>query len=183
MTGTVDGRLGSPGEPNWYVVYTHARHERTVSEGLQRKSIESYLPLYSELRRWSDRRVRIELPVFPGYVFVRISLFEKSRVLSTPGVVRFVSLAGHLYPIPDDDMEALKNALQCRPAHPFPYLSEGKKVRVKHGPLKGLEGVILRRKGLYRMVLSVDCIAKSVAVDLDAADLDLLPGTTAKHYF
>jgi transcription antitermination factor NusG len=180
MTSTSGGWIGTPGDPHWYVVYTCARHERTVSEDLQSKSVENYLPTYGELRRWSDRRVKIELPLFPGYVFVRIALGEKRRVLSTPGVVRFVSLGGHPYPLPDEEMDALKNALQCRPAHPFPYLSEGKRVRVKNGPLRGLEGVIVRRKGLYRMVLSIDCIAKSVAVDLEASDLDLLPSSASK---
>jgi transcription antitermination factor NusG len=178
MTVTADAWLGTPSDPRWYVVYTCARHERTVSEGLQRKSVESYLPTYSELRRWSDRRVKIELPLFPCYVFVRIPVGEKRRVLNTPGVVRFVSLGGHPYALPDEEMDALKNVLQCRPARPFPYFSVGKRVRVKNGPLKGLEGVIQRRKGLYRMVLSIDCIAKSVAVDLEAADLDLLPSST-----
>jgi len=180
MTETADGCLVTSSDLRWYVVYTCARHERTVSEGLERRSVESYVPTYGELHRWSDRRVKVELPLFPGYVFVRIPLREKSLVLSTPGVVRFVSLGGHPYPLLDEEMHALKNALQCRPARPFPYLSEGKRVRVKNGPLKGLEGVILRRKGLYRMVLSIDCIAKSVAVDLEAADLDLLPSSTSK---
>ena len=180
MTVTPDGWLGDPIDPHWYVVYTCARHERTISEGLQRKSVESYLPTYSELRRWSDRTVKIELPLFPSYVFVRIPHGERGRVLSTPGVVRFVSQGGRPYPLEDEEMDALKNALHCRSARPFPYLSEGKRVRVKNGPLKGLEGVIVRRKGLYRMVLSIDCIAKSVAVDLGAADLDLLPVSMPK---
>src|SRR5437588_11581236 len=97
MTETADGCLVTSSDLRWYVVYTCARHERTVSEGLERRSVESYLPTYGELHRWSDGRVSVELPLSPVYVFVRIALCEQRLLLSTPVVVRFVSRSGFPY--------------------------------------------------------------------------------------
>lgn len=156
----------------WYVAQTLARHEKRTADLLRRRDIENFLPLYESVRRWKDRRVRLQLPLFPGYIFVRMLFQERMRVLEIPSVVRFVGFGGSSSTLPDHELEALRNSLsrQLR-VKPHPYLTIGRRVRVMRGPLEGLEGVLVRRKGQFRLILSVDLIQRSIIVDLDAADV------------
>ncbi len=159
-------------EAHWYAAYTRANHEKRVAEQLVRKRIEHFLPLYGSVRRWKDRRMRLQLPLFPGYVFVQLALRNRLQVLEIPSVVRLVGFNGHPTALPDGEMEALREGLasQLR-AEPHPYLPVGRRVRILRGPLTGLEGILLRRKSSFRVVLSVELIMRSVAVEVDAADL------------
>lgn len=160
-------------EPRWYAAYTTARHEKKVALHLERKSIDCFLPLYQAVHRWKDRRVSVQLPLFPGYVFVRIPLRERLRVLEVPSVVHLVgSDAMHPSELPEQEIESLRQGLDPRRAEPWPYLKVGDRVRVKHGPLAGLEGVLLRKRDNLRLVLSIDIIMRSVAVEIDAADIE-----------
>ncbi len=170
---------GGPGlplpylEPLWYAAYTCARHEKRVAEQLERRSLELFLPLYETVHRWKNGRVRLELPLFPGYVFVRIALQERLRVLEVPSVVRLVGFGGLPTPLPEGEVEALREGLtRDLHAEPHPFLSVGRKVRVRSGPLQGLEGILLRRKGNCRVVISMDLIMRSIVVDLDLADVE-----------
>ena len=165
-------RLGADAAP-WYAAYTLPRHERTVAQQLGLRQVEAYLPLYISARRWAGRRALVELPLFPGYVFVRASLNERIRVLEHPSVLRLVTFGGRPAPLPDGEIERLRAALEVGTAEPFPFLLPGKRIRVKSGPLAGLEGRILRRRGRMRLVVSVDAIQQSVIFDLDASDLEL----------
>lgn len=161
------------GTPRWYAAYTCARHEKHVSRQLEEKSIRSFLPLYRSVRRWKDRRKELELALFPGYVFVHIGLEDRLRVLQIPSVVRFVSFAGHPAALGDGEIESLRNGVAngvC--AEPHPYLRAGQKVRVKHGPLAGAEGILVRKKDKCRLVINIDLIMRSVAAEVDAADLE-----------
>jgi transcription antitermination factor NusG len=160
--------------PRWYAAYTQPRHEKTVEKQLRMRNVETYLPLHKEMRRWNGRKGEVELPLFAGYVFVRLRLPERFKVLEHPSVVSFVSFGGHLAPIGDDEIDVLKNSLEKRHAEPFPYLAAGKRVKIQHGPLEGLEGRILRRKGKLRMIVSVDFLKRSIAVDLEPSDLRLV---------
>lgn len=155
-------------EPRWYAAYTNANHEKCVAVQLQQKSVEHFLPLYESVRRWKDRRVSLQLPLFPGYVFVRLALRDRLQVLQIPGLVHLISFAGHPAPLQDEDINALKNCLD-HGSHlaPHPYLQAGRRVKVKSGPLRGLEGIILRRKNSTRFILSFDLIMRSVAVEID----------------
>ena len=159
-------------EARWYVVQTMARHEKRADEMLKTRDIESFLPLYESLRRWKDRRVRLQLPLFPGYLFVHISFEERMRVLAIPSVVRLLGFGGSLSALTDHDVETVRNSLsrQLR-VKPHPYFTIGRRVRVTRGPLEGVEGVLVRRKGRFRLILSVDLIQRSMIVDLDAADV------------
>jgi transcription antitermination factor NusG len=157
----------------WYAAYTLPRHEKLVAQQLSQKSVESYLPLYEAIHRWKDRRARVDLPLFPGYVFVQIPLCERLKVLEIASVLRIVSFNGQAAPLPEGEIEALRNALIHRKAEPFPYLVAGKGVRVITGPLEGLEGVVVRRKGNLRIIVSLHFIMQSVALEIDAADLEL----------
>ncbi len=159
-------------EPRWYVASTCARHEKCVAAELQARAFEHFLPLYGSVRRWKDRRVRLDLPLFPGYVFLRLALRDKLRVLQIPSVVRLVGFNGRPTPLSDDEMAALRNGLTAQfSAQPHPYLSVGRRVRVVSGPLTGLEGVVVRRKNRFRFVISLSLIMRSVSVELDDADI------------
>jgi len=158
--------------PPWYAAYTLPRHEKAVAEHLAFRQVETYLPLYLSARRWAGRRALVQLPLFPSYVFVRISAGERIRVLEHPSVLRLVTFGGRPAPLADGEIERLRAALQLGKAEPFPFLIPGKRVRVKSGPLAGVEGTILRRKGKMRLVVSVEAIQRSIIFDLDATDLE-----------
>lgn len=161
-------------EPRWYAAYTYARHEKRVAEHLQRIGVESYVALHTATRQWNQRRARVELPLFPGYVFVRIPLAERVRVLSAPGVAYLVGTGGQPVPLADGEIEPLRNCLsQNLCAEPAAYLSEGSRVRVVTGPLSGLEGVIIRRDGDTRFVVSIDLIMRAIAINVEGLDLEL----------
>ena len=159
-------------EPHWYAAYTCANHEKRVAAELGVRDVEHFLPLYSSVRRWKDRRVQLELPLFPGYVFVRLALRDRLRVLQIPSLVRLVGFNGLPTALPDEEMETLRSGLSERSlATPHPFLTRGRCVRIVRGPLEGLEGILLRRKGGYRFVLSVDLIQRSIVMDVDGSDL------------
>jgi len=161
--------------PQWYAVYTCARHEKSVAQQFTQKQVESYLPLYDALHRWKDRRAHVQLPLFPGYVFVRIALQDRLKVLEVPSVVRLVGINGRPTPLPENEMTSLRNGLaNDLRAEPHPYLKIGRRVRVHRGPLIGREGILVRKKDKLRLVLSIDLIMRSVAVEVDAADIEPL---------
>jgi transcription antitermination factor NusG len=159
--------------PRWYVVCTFARHEKAIADRLRSKDVETYLPLYWTVRSWAQRRVKLELPLFPGYVFVRTEITRKTRILEHPGVVRILGLNGRATPLADEDMEKLRASLSACKAEPYPYLSAGRRVRIKSGPLMGVEGTIIRRKGAVRLVVQIDLIQRAVLLELDAVDAQL----------
>jgi|SRR5215469_204368 len=158
--------------PGWYAAYTSANHEKRVAEQLVQRGVENFLPLYESVRRWKDRRVRLRLPLFPGYVFVRLQLSERLRVLQVPGVASLVGFGDRPVSLPDDEMENLRHGI-CSDVRiqPHAYLTEGRKVRIMRGPLTGLEGILLKKKGDFRVVLSIDLIARSFVADVDAVDV------------
>jgi len=160
-------------ERRWYAAYTCAKHEKRVAEQLTQRSLENFLPQYGSVRRWKDRRVKLQLPLFPGYVFVRLALRERLRVLETPSVVRLVGFNGQPTALPDKEIEALRACAAAQlQAEPHSYLTAGRRVRIKSGPLAELEGVLVRRKNAIRVVLSLDLIAQSAAVEVDAEDIE-----------
>jgi transcription antitermination factor NusG len=155
--------------PRWYAVSTRSRHEKSVGALLQRKQIETFLPLYETTRRWRNGEHRVQLPLFPGYAFVRIALRDRLQVLKVPGVARLVGFNGVPTPLPDQEMEGLRQALAAGVrAEPHPYLAVGRRVRVTAGALAGHEGILVRRKGAVRVVVSIDLIQRSVLVSVDA---------------
>lgn len=157
----------------WYVLYTCPRHEKRVATQIERRNFSCFLPVYRSVRRWKDRRKELELALFPGYVFVRMSLENKLRVLELPGVVRLVSFNGQPASISASEIETLQNRLSgALKVEPHPYLRTGRRVRVRSGAMQGLEGIIVRRKDRCRVVFSIDLIQRSVAVEVDEADLE-----------
>lgn len=167
-----DRRTAAQIEPHWYAVYTRANHEKTVAEQLANRCIEHFLPLYTSVRRWKDRRVQIERPLFPGYVFVQLALREKLRVLEIPSVSRLVGFDGHPTPLAELEIAHIRKFLSLGYlAEPHFYLCTGDRVRVVSGPLQGMEGILLKKRSTCRFVISIDLIMRSVSVQIDARDL------------
>ena len=163
--------------PRWYVAHTRSRHEKSVAHILEHKQIETFLPLFRAVRRWKNGDHQVDLPLFPGYAFVRIALENRLQVLKVPGVVQFVGFQGSPAPVEDEEVESLRQAISSGvKARPHPYLAAGRRVRVTAGPLSGREGILIRRKGLTRVVLSIDLIQRSVAADLDAQSIEPVLG-------
>jgi transcription antitermination factor NusG len=164
---------GPETSPRWFALYTTPRHEKHVSEILAQRQIETFLPLYRTTRRWKkSRSVDLELPLFPTYVFVRIAQGARGAVLGMPGVVSIVGSAREPWPVPDPDIEAIRLGLQMGKIEPHPYLTVGERVRIKAGVMTGVEGVLVRKKNALRVVLSLDTIMRSVALEVDADDIE-----------
>jgi transcription termination/antitermination protein NusG len=160
-------------EPRWYAAYTRARHEKRVAQQLQGKFVETLLPVYETVHHWRNGRARVVLPLFPGYVFVRIPLKDRMKVLEVPSVVHLVGFNGQPAALPDAEIETLRSRLTNQvQAEPRPYLTTGRRVHIKAGPLAGVEGILMRRKQKYRLVLSVDLIKCSIAAEVDIADVE-----------
>jgi transcription antitermination factor NusG len=160
-------------EAHWYAVCTSANHEKRVAEQLGARDVEYFLPLYKSVRRWKDRRVMLQLPLFPGYVFVRMALRDRLQVVQIPSVVRIVGFDGQPYPVPDSEIEVLRDAISTAIRfEPHPFLTRGCRVRIRYGPLRGTEGILLRKNKQSRVVLSVNLIASSVALEIDASDVE-----------
>lgn len=167
------GGCGNNDQPRWYVLHTCANHEKRVAQQLAERGVEQFLPLFESLRRWKDRRVQLQMPLFSGYVFVRLPLRNRLQVLALPSVVRLVGFGGVAAPITDEEIETLRHTLLPRlRAQPHPYLTTGKRVRILDGPLKGAEGTLVRQKRGCRVVLSVDMIARAASVEIDARDIE-----------
>ena len=157
----------------WFAVYTTPRHEKHVSEMLAERQIETFLPLYRTNRQWNKcRPVVLELPLFPTYVFARIGCRARGAVLGVPGVLSIVGSPREPWPLPDVEIEALRSGLLERKIEPHPYLIVGERVRIKAGVMAGVEGVLVRKKNEFRVVLSLEMIMQSVAVEVDADDVE-----------
>jgi transcription antitermination factor NusG len=160
-------------ELNWYAVYTWAHHEKRVAEQMRQRQLRGFLPVYRSIRRWKDRRKEIELALFPSYVFVHLALKDRVRVLEIPGVVHLVSARGKPTRLPDHEIESFQRGLEgCVRMEPHPYLQAGRRVRVRSGPMTGLEGLLLRRKDGLRLVVCVEILMRAVAVEIDEADVE-----------
>jgi transcription antitermination factor NusG len=157
----------------WWALYTRHQHEKTVANVLSSKGFEVFLPLYDSIRRWKDRNKTLSLPLFPCYVFLRGGLSRRLQVLTTPGVHTILYNGERIAMIPNAEIEGIRKAVNSPSrVEPHPFLKCGEKVRVTRGSLEGVEGVLIRKKSLYRLVLSVEMLAQSVAVEIDASDVE-----------
>jgi transcriptional antiterminator NusG len=159
----------------WYAVYTVVRHEKAADSALKKKQIETYLPLREVTSQWKDRKKRVLLPLFPGYLFVNTTLDYKLHILNTRGIVRILGVSGTPAPVPEDQIESIRRLLESKvPFDPHPYLREGKMVIVTHGPLQGITGRIVKRRGLNKLILSVDLIKRAISVEVDIEIVELI---------
>ena len=159
--------------PEWFATYTHSCQEKRVAERFSIHEIEHFLPVQTNVNRWKNGlRVTIERPLFPSYVFVKIKRTERVRVLELPGVHSIVGRGREPIPLPGDEIEALRQTIHLLNAEPHPYLNVGDRARICSGPLEGMTGIIVRKKNGCRLVLSLDLIMKSVAVEVDRLELE-----------
>lgn len=165
--------VGRTSPANWFAAYTHSHHEKRVVQHFGERQIESFLPLYSATRRWKNGcKMILDLPLFPNYVFVRIIRRDRVSVLEVPGVLSLVGFGHELTPLPDFEIAALRSGLKQGKVEPHPYLVLGERMRIKAGAMAGLEGVLVRKKNDLRVVVTLDTIMQSVAVEVDADDVE-----------
>ncbi len=158
----------------WFAVYTTCRHEKRVAQHFGEREIGHYLPLYRAERKWRDgSKVTLDLPLFPGYIFVHIEKLERVRVLNVPGTLAIVCGTGHEpAPLPDDAIDALRMGQEQRRIEPHPLLTAGQQVRIRSGAFAGMEGVVVRKKSGLRVVLTLQQIMQSIAIEVDESDID-----------
>lgn len=160
-------------EVHWYALRTCVNQEKRVAMRLEQRGIEFYLPLYRTVRRRSDRRVALSLPLFPGYLFVHISLQERRKVAETPRVVNLVGGRSVPTPVCDDEIAVLRQGLSGGlHAAPCRYLTKGRRVRVVNGPFEGLEGILVQRRQGSRLVVSLHVIQRSFVVEVGEGDVE-----------
>jgi transcription antitermination factor NusG len=165
----------SPQSSHWYAICSTPRHEKRIHQHLAFRNIECFLPLYRSVHRWKNGcKHVVELPLFPGYLFVNIGLRQKVRVLEIPGVLSFVGTKAEPAPLSDFEIETLRSGLHLKKFAPYSDLVVGEKVRIKAGSLTGLTGVLVRTTNGLRVVITLEMINQSVAVELDAADVEPL---------
>lgn len=153
---------------SWYAVRVRSNCEKSVSQVLHEKGFDEFLPTYKKLSRWSDRYKIIQAPLFPGYVLCDSDLTCRSQVMSTPGVVGIVRFGSDFAPVPELEVVALQ--MLCRQGSgvlPWPYLEQGDKVRIEHGPLKDFEGILIAFKGSLRIAVSINILGRSVSAEID----------------
>jgi transcription antitermination factor NusG len=166
------------GEAEWFAVYTAPRHEKQVAHQLNQRSVECFLPLYESVRRWKTGPARLELPLFPSYLFVRADRRERRKVVELPSVVNIIGNRLGPTAISKEEIESLRRVVVSGKPEPHGYLEVGTRVRVVCGPLLGVEGVLVRRKGSLKLVVSVQTIMQSVAMEVAASDVEPVPGVT-----
>jgi transcription antitermination factor NusG len=158
----------------WFAAITFPRHEKRVEQHLSSRGVEHYLPVYRSRRKWRNGlKVVLDLPLFAGYIFVRIKRTDRVRVLEVPGVLGIVGgTAGQMAPLPEADVEALRSGLHMRQAEPHPLLMVGQRVRIRSGALAGMEGIVVRKMKSLRVVLTMDLIMQSISVEVDGEELE-----------
>lgn len=163
----------SPADVHWYAAYTCANREKKVAAELERRSVQVFFPVYNSMRRWKDRRINLEMPLFPGYVFVRLDLSNRLKVLQVPGVARLVGFGASPVALPDEQIHALRIGLcgQYR-AEPHPLLTSGRQARIKGGPLAGMRGLVIRRKNRFRFVILLELIRCAASVEIEESNLE-----------
>jgi transcription antitermination factor NusG len=157
---------------SWYVLYTKHQHEKVVARNLAHKGFEIFLPLYAVAHNWKDRVKTLHLPLFPCYLFIRGGVERRLAIITTPGIYDFVRSSGGPAPIPDAEIESIRQAVGSGArVEPHPFLTCGDWVRVTCGSLAGVQGVLVRKRNVYRLVLSVEILGKAAAVEIDAASV------------
>ncbi len=163
-----------PDTPRWYACYTRARHEKKVDAFLAERGFDTWLPVLEQEREWSDRVKKVEMPVFPSYVFARFPASRIHDILVAPGVSTVVRNGGRPTPIPEEELENVRRVVRALSEsgdeiESVPYLEEGRKVRVVDGPFKGVTGVVAERRGRKRVLVGLEAIRQGLEVDVPMA--------------
>jgi transcription antitermination factor NusG len=161
-------------QPQWYALYTRSRFEKKMLGELTDRQVEVFLPMREIISRWKDRKKKIWMPLFPGYIFVNYvdTPENRFRILNIPGAVRFVGIERHADPIPEEQILSIRRLLESSiDGDPYPYIQVGTRAEVIAGPLTGVRGLLIEKRGKFRFVLQVDLIRQAVSVEIDASDI------------
>jgi transcriptional antiterminator NusG len=161
-------------KPKWYALYTRSRFEKKMLSELTNRNIEVFLPMREILSRWKDRIKKIWIPLFPGYIFINhVNTPEnRFRILNIPGAVRFVGIEGQADSVPEEQIASVRQFLESNIAvDAYPYMRVGSRVEVIAGPLKGIHGILVEKRGKFRFVVQVDLIRQAISVEIDASDV------------
>jgi transcription antitermination factor NusG len=164
-------------ESNWYAIHTKPRHEKWIAAQLKEKSVHTFLPLLEQIRQWSDRRSKVEIPMFSCYAFVRIAhrTEERLKVLRTPGVLGFVGDERQGIPIPHEQIENLQTAIKGKiPCAAHPFINTGQRVRIRGGSLDGVEGILVGQGGEQSVIVSVELLRRSVSIRVEGYNVELV---------
>lgn len=166
--------INATNERQWLAVRTAPRHEKKVAFHCAQRSVDHFIPLWRVHRRWSDgSKVEVDLPLFPGYLFVRIDPISRTPILRIPGVLYFVTgTAREPAPLPEAQIEALRLGLPMRRAEPHRLLTEGQRVRIRSGALAGMEGIFLRTGNGARVVVTLDLLMQSIAIEVHLSEIE-----------
>jgi len=185
---TKQDKKGAPGcvsafpadfqEPKWYVLFVRSNQEKRVAHGLDERGIEHFLPCYQAVRQWKDRRVKLEPPLFPGYVFARLAFIERIKALTVPNVISLVGSKHAPSVISEDEIQWIRHGIEHGRAEPHEYLKVGERVVITDGVLSGMEGILLHKRNGAKVVVSLDSIARSFAVEVDAACVKAISSAT-----
>jgi transcription antitermination factor NusG len=168
-----EGRYCEEESKEWHALFTRHQHEKSVAETLASKGFQVYLPLYTSLRLWKDRRKQLALPLFPCYVFIKDASARRMEVLTTPGVCYVLSTNRQPVAISPLELDQVRKALDSsHRVEPYPFLTVGDRVRIRVGPLEGLEGLLVRKKGMDRLVLSLELLSRSASVEVDVSTVE-----------
>ncbi len=154
----------------WYALTVKHQHEAAARSALEFKGFEALAPTYRARRRWSDRVKEIDLPLFSGYVFCRFAFTERIKVIDAPGVAKVVEFGGQPAEISEGEIAAIRTVMASRlPVRPWPYLKPGDRLRVERGPLRGIEGTLLREeRDRLQLVIGIEMLRRSLAVEVEA---------------
>jgi transcription antitermination factor NusG len=158
----------TPPEQKWYALTVPYQHERQTEKALQSKGLETLVPVYRSRRQWSDRVKEVEMPLFAGYVLCQFDLTDRIHVTDTPGVAKIVGFGGGPTALKDSEIATIQQVVMSKlPLAPWPYLKAGDRVRVDHGPMRGQEGTLVRTKDSMHLVINIDVLQRSIAVQVD----------------
>ncbi len=161
-------------ELRWYVLFVRSNQERQVAHRLHERGVEHLLPSYSSIRQWKDRRVKLELPLFPGYVFVRLPLCERMQALTVPNVVSLIGRKDAPSSVSEEEIAWIRNASLSGRAEPYPHLAAGDRVMITSGVMAGMKGILLRKQNSMRVVVSIESICRAFVVEVEATCVESL---------
>ena len=169
-------------EPKWYVLFVRSNQEKRVAQHLEYRAIEHFLPVYESVRQWRDRKVKWQRPLFPGYVFVRLAMTERLKVLVVPNIVNLVGTRNGPTAISDQEMDWIRRGIEHGKAQPHPYLQVGSRVVIKTGAMAGLEGILLQTQNSTRVLIALDSISRAFVVEIENNWLGpAVPRQTPRH--
>lgn len=161
-------------DPKWFVLFVRSNQEKRTALRLKEYEVEHFLPSYRSVRQWKDRRVTLEMPLFPGYVFVRLPFIERGRVLTLPNVVSLVGNKSSPSEVAEEEIEWIRRAVEHGNVAPHPYLTAGQRVVIISGALNGMQGILLRQQNNTRVVISIDSISRGFVVEVDVAAIRVM---------